>query len=554
LLFAGAATKYDVSPSPPGLVRLNLQSFFYYGSAAFFLGLLLTPFVRRMALEWRLVDRPDARKVHQVQIPRLGGVAIFGAFFISSVAIIYHDYFGLEGVALGLLEINKILDGAILILLVGVYDDLFGLSAKKKLAWQVVVAVVMIEFGYLIHQIALPGLATTFDLGWFAYPITVLWIVGVMNALNLIDGLDGLAAGLATIATALLCAIALMNGQTDVAFLCSVLIGSLLGFWVFNMHPASIFMGDSGSLFLGYILSVISIRAVQGESATVAIGAPLLLIGLPLFDTGAAFVRRLVSASGLFQPGKRLRFPPLSAAFQPDRGHIHHRLLVAGFSQRQVVLLLYAIATFLGVSGFLLAMASGIAATLTVAYAGLVLGFVIVQVERLTGHLGRLSLPAGWRESVVPIARNSPPHRVLVVAGAAEAEEQICRMVSDADPSTVCLPLGDRVAADHYGVVVSDCRWGEMLRPAEDALPSRATLIALVSTGHGRQMLECAHGHGIFVVEEGDQAALGSILARSFERSHMLAQNAFLKFFAWLMIALLPLVAYFSAHFWGYVR
>ena len=250
---------------------MNLESFFYYGSAAFFLGLVLTPFIRRMALEWRLVDQPDARKVHQAKIPRLGGVAIFGAFFVSSVAIIYNDYFGLEGVALGLLEINKILDGAILILLVGVYDDLFGLSATKKLAWQVVVAGVMISFGYLIRRISLPGLDASFDLGWFAYPITVLWIVGVMNAINLIDGLDGLAAGLSTIATGLIFAIALMNHQTDVAFLSAVLIGSLLGFWVFNMHPASIFMGDSGSLFLGYLLAVISIRAVQGESATLSL-------------------------------------------------------------------------------------------------------------------------------------------------------------------------------------------------------------------------------------------------------------------------------------------
>jgi hypothetical protein len=249
-----------------------------------------------------------------------------------------------------------------------------------------------------------------------------------------------------------------------------------------------------------------------------------------------------------------LRLPPLSAAFQPDRGHIHHRLLVAGFSQRQVVLLLYAIATFLGVGGFLLAMANGIVTTLTVAYVGLVLGFVIIQVQRLTGHLDHVTLPTGWRESVVPVTRNAPPQRVLVLAEGTEAEDQVCRMVSDADTSTVCIPLRERVSADHYGVVVSDCRRGKMMRTAEEALPRRGTLIALVSTGRGRQMLECAHEQGIFVVEEGDRAALASILARSFERSRMLAQNAFLKFFAWLLIALLPLVAYFSAHFYGYVR
>lgn len=535
---------------------MNLQTFFYYGSAAFFLGLLLTPFVRRMALEWRLVDRPDERKVHQAQIPRLGGVAIFGAFFISSVAIIYHDYFGLEGVALGLIEINKILDGAILILLVGVYDDLFELSAKKKLAWQVVVAVVMINFGYLIRQIALPGLATTFDLGWFAYPITVLWIVGVMNALNLIDGLDGLAAGLATIATALLCAIALMNGQTDVAFLCAVLIGSLLGFWVFNMHPASIFMGDSGSLFLGYILAVISIRAVQGEGATVAIGAPLLLIGLPLLDTGAAFLRRLVSASGLFQAGKRLRFPPLSAAFQPDRGHIHHRLLVAGFTQRQVVLLLYAVATFLGISGFLLAMTEGIASTVTVAYVGLVVGAIVVQMRRLITGAADVPLPAGWRESVVPVARNRASKRLLVAADPTAADELCRKLADEVGPDVQCVPMEKRTAGDYFSVIVADCREGDAILTGlqRECTSPRCSLVLYTGREAGESVVGAAKRYKGVVVDTEDPVVLALAVLRGFDQSKMTVQIRFLKTFAWFLISLLPLVVYFSLFFGDIVR
>gem|GEM_PF-1690644 len=530
---------------------MNLQSFFYYGSAAFFLGLLLTPFVRRMALEWRLVDQPEERKVHQTQIPRLGGVAIFGAFFISSVAIIYQDYFGLEGVALGLLEINKILDGAILILLVGVYDDLFGLSAKKKLAWQVVVAVVMINFGYLIRQIALPGLATTFDLGWFAYPITILWIVGVMNALNLIDGLDGLAAGLATIATALLCAIALMNGQTDVAFLCSVLIGSLLGFWVFNMHPASIFMGDSGSLFLGYILSVISIRAVQGESATVAIGAPLLLIGLPLLDTGAAFLRRLIAASGLFQPGKTLRLPPFSVVFQPDRGHIHHRLLVAGFTQRQIVLLLYAVATFLGLSGFLLAMTEGIAATVTVAYVGLVVGFIVIEVRRLVTGAADMPLPAGWRESVIPVARNRASRRLLVAADPTAAED-ICRTLADElGPDVQCATMAERTAADYFSVVLADCRAGDAILAGleRECSSPRCSLVLYAGEEASESVVQAAKRYKGVVVDTEHPGVLALAVLRGFDQSKMTVQVRFLKTFSWLLISSLPLVVYFSLFF-----
>ncbi len=534
---------------------MRLLPFFLYAAVAFLLGLVLTAFVRRMALEWGFVDRPDARKVHQARIPRLGGVAIFGAFFVTAVTIVYSDYCSLPGVALTIVEVNKILDGAILILLVGVYDDLFGLDAVRKLAWQVAVALVMLGFGYVVREVTIPGLAGVVRLGWLGYPLTALWIVAVMNALNLIDGLDGLAAGLATIATALIFVLAMLNRQGDVAFLAAILVGSLLGFWVFNMHPATIFMGDSGSLFLGYLLSVISIRAVQGEGASLAIGAPLLLLGLPILDTGAAFVRRLVWASGLFQPGKRLRIPPLKAAFQPDRGHIHHRLLVAGFTQRQVVLILYAVATFLGIAGFLLAVTRHIAATLTVAYTGVVLGFIVIQVRRLT--TGRddagLPLPAGWRESVVPVERNLPHRRVAVLAEG-EAAEALCRELGDAAPAVECIPASRVRSDEHYPVVVADCREGDgpLRRALAVGHPQRTARVALVTEPAGERDPELYRG--VVVVDARDRIALATAVEQGLERARMLAQNAFLKFFAWLLIALLPLVAYFAARFWHQIR
>jgi UDP-GlcNAc:undecaprenyl-phosphate GlcNAc-1-phosphate transferase len=501
-----------------------------------------------MALEWGLVDQPSARKVHRARIPRLGGVAIFGAFFISSVAIIYHDYFGLKGVALGLLEINKILDGAILILLVGVYDDLFGLSAMKKLAWQVVVAAVMISFGYLIQRVSLPGVAVGFDLGWFAYPVTVLWIVAVMNALNLIDGLDGLAAGLAIIATVLIAAIALINGQRDVAFLSACLIGSLLGFWFFNMHPASIFMGDSGSLFLGYILAVISIRAVQQESATIAIGAPLLLIGLPLLDTGMAFLRRLVSASGLFQPGKRFRIPSLSVAFQPDRGHIHHRLLVAGFTQRQVVLLLYAVATFLGISGFLLALAEGIASTLTVAYVGFVVGFIVIQLRHLTTGAAQLPLPAGWRESVAPIARNLQRKRLLIAADSLSADEICRKLAQQVGPEVQCVPPAERAEGDYFSVILADCSAGDAVLEGmrRECSSPRCSLILFTGGPATEAVVATAKRYRAVIVDSEDPAILALAVLRGFDQAKMSVQIRFLKIFSWLLISLVPIVVYFS--------
>jgi len=529
---------------------MHLSSFLQFAAAAFILGLVITPFIRRMALEWGLVDEPSARKVHRVRIPRLGGVAIFAAFFITTVAIVYNDYCGVGGVALTIVEVNKILDGGVLILLVGVYDDLFGLAAVRKLLWQVGVAVVMIGFGYVVRDISIPGLSHVFHLGWFAYPLTVLWIVGVMNAINLIDGLDGLAAGLAIIATALIFALALLNGQGDVAFLAAVLMGSLLGFWTFNMNPASIFMGDSGSLFLGYILAVISVRAVQGEGATLAIGAPLLLIGLPLLDTGTAFMRRLVAASGLFQPGQPLRIPSLTVAFRPDRGHIHHRLLVAGFSQRQVVLLLYAVATFLGVAGFLLALARGIAATLTVAYVAVVVGFIVIRIRRLASHNpeASLPLPRGWREVVQPLARNHPLRRVAVVAEGPDPE--LCHTLVDVAPGVVCVPAPAAGEGDYFPVVIADCRTGEttLVRARELGRFSRTTVVAVVAPLAAGTERDPQRYRGVVVVEAGDALALVSTIQQGLDFAHITAQNAFLKFFAWLLIALLPLIAYFAAH------
>ena len=535
---------------------MNLEPFFLFAAAAFALGVVLTPFVRRMALEWHLVDEPNARKVHRAQIPRLGGVAIFAAFFITAVAIVYGDYCGLRGVALTIVEVNKILDGGVLILLVGVYDDLFGLDAVHKLLWQVAVAAVMIGFGYVIRDISIPGLAHVFHLGWFGYPVTILWIVGVMNALNLIDGLDGLAAGLATIATALIFALALLNHQGDVAFLAAILIGSLMGFWVYNMNPASIFMGDSGSLFLGYILAVISIRAVQGAGGTVAIGAPLLLIGLPLLDTGAAFVRRLVWASGLFQADKPLRIPSLSAAFQPDRGHIHHRLLVAGFTQRQVVLLLYAVATFLGVAGFLLAMARGIAATLTVVYVALVVGFIVIRIRRLTSHNPEVSLPLprGWREVVQPVVRNHPLRRVAVAAEG--ADDELCRTLRDIAPGVACVSLPEGAEDEYFPVVIADCRASDapLRRAREAGRFSRTTVVAVVPPLAAGEERDPDRYRGVVVATAGDHISLVSAIQQGLDFARMTAQNAFLKFFAWLLIALLPLVAYFAAHFTHHLR
>jgi UDP-GlcNAc:undecaprenyl-phosphate/decaprenyl-phosphate GlcNAc-1-phosphate transferase len=298
------------------------------------LALLLTPLVKKFAVKVGAVDVPNARKVHTRVMPRLGGLGIFLAFLLSLLAILP---FVPDGIVSSR-DINFIaafLIGGTLITLIGALDDRFDLNAKLKFLAQIAVAcMVVFAFDIRVDFVNVPFQDAYSSLeGWISIPLTIFWIVGVTNAINLIDGLDGLAAGVSGIAIGTISVMSLLMGNYMVAMLCLVLLGSIIGFLFFNFHPAKIFMGDTGSLFLGFCLAMLSMLGFK-QIAIVSFITPLIIIGVPLSDTFFAIIRR------------KLQKKPI---FSPDKGHLHHCLRELGFSHRQTVLIIYGIAAFFGI-------------------------------------------------------------------------------------------------------------------------------------------------------------------------------------------------------------
>lgn len=278
----------------------------------------ITPLVERMSLRFGLVDTPEERKVHENAIPRIGGLALYvsfiGAFFLFTVNFIVLDR-----------ELLGIITGGTFIMLVGLLDDIYNLRAWQKLIAQIIAAGILILFNIRMEFIGNP-FGGLIDLGPWAIPTTVFWIVALINMVNFIDGLDGLAAGVCSIAAVAFFFTADATGRAAVAFIAIGLAGSTLGFLIHNFNPASIFMGDSGSMFLGFMLGAITIQGVMKGVAIISLLMPLLIMGVPMLDTFYAVFRRV-----------RFNQPLMRA----DRGHIHHQLLNRGFSHRQSVLIIY---------------------------------------------------------------------------------------------------------------------------------------------------------------------------------------------------------------------
>ncbi|MBC8078712.1 MAG: undecaprenyl/decaprenyl-phosphate alpha-N-acetylglucosaminyl 1-phosphate transferase [Gorillibacterium sp.] len=280
----------------------------------------------KLAIKVGAVSVPNHRSVHTKPMPLLGGLAIFLAFicsyFIVMPGIEYQDR---DHIAVGLIL------GGMVIALTGALDDRFTLSPKLKLLGQLGAAGIAVSFGLEIDVVNIPFGMSSYPIlqEWISIPLTILWIVGVTNAINLIDGLDGLSAGVSCIsaATILVVAILMPFSNPMVILLCIILIGSSLGFLVFNFHPAKIFMGDSGALFLGYALSILSILGYK-QATIVSFLVPLLILGVPISDTMLAIIRR------------KLNNKPISVA---DKGHLHHRLMDLGFGMRKTVLTIYGV-------------------------------------------------------------------------------------------------------------------------------------------------------------------------------------------------------------------
>ena len=287
---------------------------------------MLTAAVREFALRRQIVDTADSsRKLHSRNVPRLGGIAIVCAFFLALAAgAFFDDGFLRSAFVRDPVRVATLGVGAAVLALLGLADDLRNLSARWKLLVQIGVSVAVFAAGTRVTAVVCPGLGKV-DLSAFALPLTVLWIVGVVNAMNLIDGLDGLAGGVSALALATIAGIAAFSGDVVTAAILVVALGAVLGFLRHNFHPASIFMGDAGSMFLGYLLAVSALVVCQEPSNAVGIEVPLAVLALPIADTSLSIARRILRGRSIFSA---------------DREHIHHALLDAGISHRQAVLIL----------------------------------------------------------------------------------------------------------------------------------------------------------------------------------------------------------------------
>ena len=297
------------------------------------LSYFFTPPVKNFAHKVGAIDVPkDARRMHQKPIPRLGGLAIYGGFLCSILIFEQLDE-----------TMLCVLLGAAIIVALGIFDDVLALGAKLKFVVQIVAAAIPVCIGDL--QIGLftnlnPLSDTPFvHLGILAVPATIIWIVGITNAVNLIDGLDGLAVGVSSIAAITMLAVALLTGNMPIAITMAALACACIGFMPYNLNPAKIFMGDTGSTFLGYMLATVSIMGLFKFYAVISFAVPFLILGLPIFDTANAIIRRVAAGRS-----------PMS----PDRGHVHHKLIDMGFNQKQAVAILYAISATLGLTAVVL--------------------------------------------------------------------------------------------------------------------------------------------------------------------------------------------------------
>jgi len=303
------------------------------------IALVITPILRRTATENGFLDYPDERKIHKSAVPRIGGVAIVISSFISitlGYVLRRHDLTGsvvlLAGFSLG----------AALVVILGILDDLWGVSAGKKFIGQVAAALILAAFGFTIRKLNIPFVGVI-DLGWkFGIPFSIFWIVGIINAINFIDGMDGLATGVIMLISSALFVVSVITGQLLAGIVCLVLVGSLVGFLRYNFHPASIFMGDCGTMFLGFTLAAVSIKVFfQNPSITASSVAPVLIFGLPIADATWAITRRL----------SRQMSP-----FRADGLHIHHRLMSLDLTQRQAVVILYAVSSLSATAGLVVAL------------------------------------------------------------------------------------------------------------------------------------------------------------------------------------------------------
>ncbi|SHI45015.1 UDP-GlcNAc:undecaprenyl-phosphate GlcNAc-1-phosphate transferase [Clostridium amylolyticum] len=305
-----------------------MKNYFMWILISATLSFILTPIMKTLSIKLNILDIPkDKRKIHKNPMPLLGGVGIYLAFIITILIMrrgsIQRDEIG-------------ILLGALVVLLGGLLDDIVDLKPYKKLLFQIISAAIVIYFGVVIKKVTNPFIFykdTYISIKLFSIPLTIVWIVGVTNAINLMDGLDGLASGISLIACITMFFISILSGRESASLFTAVLSGAIIGFIPFNFNPADIFLGDNGAQVLGFLLASISIQGTIKSAAAFSIVVPILALGLPIYDTIFAMIRRKINGKPIYQA---------------DKGHIHHRLLAIGLTQRQVVTIMYIMSAILG--------------------------------------------------------------------------------------------------------------------------------------------------------------------------------------------------------------
>lgn len=293
---------------------------------SFVVTIATTPLVKKLAYTFNILDNPAHRKVHRDPIPSIGGISIILGVIAGYLYIAPQSMYMLP-----------IIIGASFIILTGILDDIVTLSPKVKLIGQIAAAITVISSGLVIEHITVP-LIGKIEFGILSYAITLLWIVGITNSINLIDGLDGLAAGVSSIALTSILVMAVLDNQFLVFTLSLIILGGTTGFLLFNFHPAKIFMGDTGALFLGYAISIISILGLFKSVTLFSLIIPIIILAVPIFDTFFAIVRRLLKKQSIARA---------------DNRHLHHCLIDMGFSHRITVLIIYGISLFFGISAII---------------------------------------------------------------------------------------------------------------------------------------------------------------------------------------------------------
>lgn len=294
--------------------------------SAVIISLLITPLVKKIAFKINAIDVPnDERRVHNCPIPKMGGLAIYISFVLVFLINIKHSIASDYGLIIG----------SFIIIVGGIIDDIKTLRPRYKLIFQVLATFCLIFSGTAIKLVTNPfyGIHPYINLGLLSIPITIVWVIGITNAFNLIDGLDGLAAGIAFISSITLMIVALINGRYETVILTTILSGAILGFIPYNFNPATIFMGDTGSQLLGFLLAAISIDGAIKSATSLVIAVPLLALGLPIYDTLFAMIRRKANGKPIMEG---------------DKGHLHHRLLNLGLNQKQAVIIMYITSAMLG--------------------------------------------------------------------------------------------------------------------------------------------------------------------------------------------------------------